>query len=68
MINEILHIENLSIGYNRPICSQISAQVNKGELVGLTGKNGSGKSTLIKSLLGLQPIHSGNISIKSENI
>lgn len=68
MNDEILHVDNLSIGYQQPICSGIFARVKKGELVGLTGKNGSGKSTLIKSLLGLQPLHSGSVFMNSENI
>lgn len=67
MNNEILHIKNLSIGYVQPVCSAIQASVQKGELVGLTGKNGSGKSTLIKSILGLQALLGGSIEIHSEN-
>lgn len=61
MTDDLLKIENLSIGYSKPVCSQINAAVAKGELIGLAGKNGSGKSTLIRSILGLQPILSGYI-------
>lgn len=68
MNNEFIHIKNLSVGYSQTVCSDISAVVKKGELVGLAGKNGSGKSTLIKSILGLLPILNGEIDINSENI
>lgn len=68
MNQEILYIKNLSVGYSQPVCEGINAVVNKGELVGLAGKNGSGKSTLIKSLLGLQPIFSGEIHLNQEEI
>ncbi len=68
MQNEFLHIKNLSIGYSKPVCSEINSSVKKGELVGLAGKNGSGKSTLIKSLLGLQPVFSGEIQVNGEEI
>ena len=68
MNNEFIHIKNLSVGYSQVVCSDISAVVKKGELVGLAGKNGSGKSTLIKSILGLLPILNGEIDINSENI
>ena len=68
MNQEILHIKDLSVGYSQPVCSNISATVKKGDMVGLAGKNGSGKSTLIKSILGLQPLLKGVIEIHSENI
>lgn len=68
MNEPILHIKNLSVGYSKPVCEGINTVVNKGELVGLAGKNGSGKSTLIKSLLGLQPIFSGEIHLNQEEI
>lgn len=68
MDNEILNLENLSVGYSQPVCSDINATVKKGELVGLIGKNGSGKSTLIRSLLGLQPLLSGKIELNHQDI
>lgn len=68
MNESVLHIKNLSVGYSKPVCENINTVVRKGELVGLAGKNGSGKSTLIKSLLGLQPIFSGEIHLDQEDI
>lgn len=68
MNDALLTIENLSVGYTKPICSEINASVKKGELIGLAGRNGSGKSTLIKSLLGLQPIFSGRIQFNQQEI
>lgn len=68
MNQEILNIKNLSVGYSKTVCDSINASVNKGELVALAGKNGSGKSTLIKSLLGLQPVFSGEIHLNQEEI
>lgn len=68
MNESVLHIKNLSVGYSKPVCDGIHAVVKKGELVGLAGKNGSGKSTLIKSLLGLQPVFSGEILLNQEEI
>src|SRR5690606_15251379 len=68
MKNELIQIKNLSVGYEKSVCDNINAVVKKGELVGLAGKNGSGKSTLIKSLLGLQPVFSGEIYLNQEEI
>ncbi|MFA5759219.1 MAG: ATP-binding cassette domain-containing protein [Clostridia bacterium] len=38
-------------------------EVNGGEIFGFLGPNGSGKSTIIKSIVGIQPITSGTISV-----
>lgn len=68
MKDSILEIENLSIGYNEPICKDINANIQKGELIGLAGRNGSGKSTLIKTLIGIQPKLNGTIFYDNENM
>jgi len=38
-------------------------EVNGGEIFGFLGPNGAGKSTIIKSIVGIQPITSGSISV-----
>jgi len=68
MNDAILKIENLSVGYSTPVCSNIYAQVREGEMVGLIGKNGSGKSTLIKTVIGIENQLSGKILINNEDI
>lgn len=68
MTDFLLQLEDLEIGYSKPVCSGIFANVSKGELVGLCGKNGSGKSTLIRSVLGLQHILSGNVKMFSADL
>lgn len=37
--------------------------INGGEIFGFLGPNGAGKSTIIKSIVGIQPISSGTISV-----
>src|SRR5690625_1369858 len=68
MNDAILKIENLSVGYSTPVCSNIYDQVREGEMVGLIGKNGSGKSTLIKTVIGIENQLSGKILINNEDI
>ncbi|NOY11378.1 MAG: ABC transporter ATP-binding protein [Archaeoglobi archaeon] len=48
---------NLSVGYSFPVLSDITLEVQRGEILGILGPNGSGKSTLLKTLMGaLKPI------------
>jgi branched-chain amino acid transport system ATP-binding protein len=46
----------------------VSLAVNKGEVVGLLGRNGAGKSTTMRSIMGLTPPRSGQISFDGEEI
>jgi branched-chain amino acid transport system ATP-binding protein len=39
-----------------------SMTLDRGELVGLTGRNGAGKTTFLKSIMGLRPPRKGSIS------
>lgn len=49
----LLIIEHLSAGYGKKqVLFDVSLEVNKGEMVLLTGGNGSGKSTLLKAVYG----------------
>jgi branched-chain amino acid transport system ATP-binding protein len=40
----------------------------EGELVGIIGPNGAGKSTLLKSLFGLVPVRSGQVTLRGKDI
>jgi ABC-2 type transport system ATP-binding protein len=45
------------------ILKSVTFSVTSGELIGLLGPSGSGKSTLMRSLLGVQVITSGSVTI-----
>jgi len=63
MTDEILCVENLTVGYNGShALEEVSLSVNEGEQVAIVGPNGAGKSTLFKALVGLIPPVSGTIS------
>lgn len=42
--------------------------VNRGDCVAIMGRNGVGKTTLVETLMGLLPIHSGEIVFQDKNI
>ena len=54
---ELLVLENLSIGYNAVLASEISAKINAGEVIAVLGPSGVGKTTLVRTIAGLiEPI------------
>ena len=61
----ILSIKNLSFNYpNNKILKDINIHVNKGEVVSILGGSGVGKTTLFNIIAGINPLQSGEISIK----
>jgi zinc transport system ATP-binding protein len=50
----------------RVVLGGVDLDVHRGQLVALIGPNGAGKTTLLRSLLGLQPIESGQIQLLGE--
>ena len=60
-----LSVRNVTLGYGgAAVVEDVSFDLIRGEILCLIGANGSGKSTLIKGILGLIPVHKGEISLK----
>jgi ATP-binding cassette subfamily F protein uup len=55
--NRVIRAEGISFAYaGKPVVRDFSAQIERGDKIGIVGPNGSGKTTLIRLLLGeLQP-------------
>ena len=63
MSQAVIEIKNLTIGYGeRHIVSEVNASIHEGEIVGIIGRNGAGKSTLLKTIRGLLPKYSGEVT------
>jgi zinc/manganese transport system ATP-binding protein len=57
-------LTDLTVSYRRhPAVHHLSGCFASGSLTALAGPNGAGKSTLLKSILGLQPIERGSVTL-----
>ncbi|MFS0786306.1 metal ABC transporter ATP-binding protein [Shouchella sp. 1P09AA] len=62
-------LENITFAYGRrPVLSDVSLTIKKGDFLGLVGPNGSGKSTLIKMMLGLLRPTEGTVKVFDDSI
>lgn len=59
--NEVLHLQDLAIGYEgETVSKNINSRMTKGESIALVGPNGVGKSTLLKTIISKLPAISGD--------
>ncbi len=65
----LLDVANLTTAYRGLIAiSDISINVDSGEIVTVAGANGAGKSTLLKSIAGMEKPKSGTVNFVGERI
>jgi urea transport system ATP-binding protein len=65
----MFEVRNLSAAYGQSqVLHGIDLSVGRGEIVALVGRNGMGKSTLMKSLIGVMPARSGQITVEGVNL
>jgi branched-chain amino acid transport system ATP-binding protein len=65
----MLRVDGLSAGYGRvAVLSEISMNVEKGEIVALVGVNGAGKSTLMSAIAGLVKPTAGTVALGGRDI
>ena len=63
----IFQTKDLVIGYDEPLSTPLTIEMERGQKIVLTGANGIGKTTLLKSILGLIPSLQGNVEL-GENL
>jgi peptide/nickel transport system ATP-binding protein len=76
----LLDVSNLSVGYagqrglftrqgpDLTAVNDVSFSIDRGESLGLVGESGCGKSTLARTILGLQALRSGQISLLGKSV
>lgn len=66
---EKLKIKDFDFKYNNSfVFKKANLEINKNEIIAITGSNGSGKSTLVDIILGLQKIDKGDIEVNNDKI
>ena len=65
--NMFLEIKNITIGYQKPLISEVNASLDFGDVCLLIGNNGVGKTTLIKSILNQISTLKGEIFINKKS-
>lgn len=66
-----MKLENVSFTYagaKKPVISDMTLEIHKGERIALVGENGAGKTTLVKLIMGLYPLDSGSITVSGKDI
>ncbi|MCL6573040.1 MAG: ATP-binding cassette domain-containing protein, partial [Bacillus sp. (in: Bacteria)] len=57
-------VEKVSKSYGkRPVLTDVSLSIEKGQLFGLIGPSGAGKTTLVKMIIGMEKTETGSIHV-----
>ncbi|HLP60979.1 MAG TPA: ATP-binding cassette domain-containing protein [Candidatus Deferrimicrobium sp.] len=68
-MEEIIRVEKLDVGYsNEVVLRDLNFSINKGDITVILGRSGCGKTTILKTLLGLLPPLSGQITFFGEKL
>lgn len=59
----IFQTKDFMIGYDEPLSSPLTLEMERGQKIALIGANGIGKTTLLKSILGLMKPLSGSVEL-----
>lgn len=60
---DVLRLDDVDIGYDRPLIKKLSLAVNRGFKIAIVGANGLGKSTILKTIIEQIPLLSGSLTL-----
>ncbi|HSL43653.1 MAG TPA: ABC-F family ATP-binding cassette domain-containing protein [Anaerolineales bacterium] len=60
---DVLVTEKLSVGYDRPLLTDLNLHIRAGQRIVLTGANGTGKTTLIRTIAEKLPPLAGSLKL-----
>lgn len=60
---DVLVTEQLSVGYDQPLLTDLNLHIRAGQRIALTGTNGTGKTTLLRTIAGMLPPLNGNLKL-----
>ncbi|MGN0072419.1 MAG: ABC transporter ATP-binding protein [Coriobacteriales bacterium] len=65
-----LSVRDVSVGYEaeRPLQRYVNFSVGSGEVCCILGPNGCGKTTLVKTILGMNPLLAGSITLDGSDV
>ena len=67
--NPVLEVRGAALQRgDRELWSGLDLTVEPGEFIAVLGPSGSGKTTLLRSILGLQPLSAGEITVAGEPV
>ncbi len=68
-MSSFLEIKDLNLYYgDAQALANVSLEIKEKEIVAIVGANGAGKTSLIRAIAGIQPVRSGQVRFKGEDI
>ena len=65
MVNNVVEVRGLTVVRDRPVLEGLDVTIGSG-VTGLLGPSGCGKSTLLRSIVGVQQVTSGQVTVLGE--
>lgn len=63
MPKELAKLDHLTVGYDKPLISDLTTTINSGEIIAILGPSGIGKTTLIRTIAGLIAPLKGSVEV-----